>query len=95
MTTLKAFNIYLGLNTPNGVVTTQDFLGFLKLVDDVFDSYTVTNAKGRWQGENENTKVLTVQTERKTDVIRISQEWKNIFSQDAVAIQEVSTLELI
>tara|TARA_Y100001973_G_C5150162_1_gene307635 strand:- start:718 stop:1005 length:288 start_codon:yes stop_codon:yes gene_type:complete len=95
MATQKAFNIYLGLNTPQGVVTTQDFLGFLKLVDDVFDSYTVTNAKGRWHGENESTKILTVQTTSKSDVVRISEEYKNIFSQEAVAIQEVSTLELI
>tara|TARA_B100000925_G_C21703788_1_gene343534 strand:+ start:97 stop:378 length:282 start_codon:yes stop_codon:yes gene_type:complete len=93
---MKTFNLFLGLNRSNGSkISNQDFLRFLKIVDDIFPSYTVQNAVGSWQGLREDTKILSVSTDSKKDVIRLAEEYKNIFSQDAVGITEAPAMEFV
>ena len=93
---MKTFNLFLGLNRSNGSkISNQDFLRFLKIVDDIFPSYTIQNAVGSWKGQKEDTKILSVSTDSKKDVIRLAEEYKNIFSQDAVGITEAPSMELV
>tara|TARA_B100001057_G_scaffold447437_1_gene486938 strand:- start:1079 stop:1360 length:282 start_codon:yes stop_codon:yes gene_type:complete len=93
---MKTFNLFLGLNRPNGsTISTQDFLRFLKIVDSIFPAYTVQNAIGSWQGVRENTKILSVSTDSKKDVIRLAEEFKNCFDQDAVGLTEAPAMELV
>ena len=93
---MKTFNLFFGLNRPNGSkITTQEFLRFLKIVDDLFPAYTVQNATGSWQGVREDTKILSVSTDNKKDIIRLAQEFKNIFDQQAIGITEAPAMEFV
>ena len=93
---MKTFNLFLGLNRSNGSkISNQDFLRFLKIVDDIFPSYTVQNALGSWQGQKEDTKILSVSTDNKKDIIRLAEEYKNIFDQDAIGITEAPAMEFV
>tara|TARA_Y100001938_G_C8024864_1_gene397425 strand:- start:481 stop:762 length:282 start_codon:yes stop_codon:yes gene_type:complete len=93
---MKTYNLFLGLNRPDGSkISTQDFLRFLKIVDDLFDSYTVQNAIGSWKGQREDTKILSVSTDNKKDIIRLAQDFKSIFDQQAVGITEAPAMEIV
>ena len=93
---MKTFNLFLGLNRPNGSkISNSEFFRFLKIVDSIFPSYTVQNALGSWQGLREDTKILSVSTDNKKDVIRLAEEYKNIFDQEAVGSTEAPAMELV
>ena len=93
---MRTFNLFFGLNRPDGsTISNQDFLRFLKIVDGIFPAYTVQNAIGSWQGVRENTKILSVSTDSKKDVIRLAEEYKNIFDQQAIGLTEAPSMELV
>ena len=93
---MKNFSLFFGLNRPNGSkISNQDFFRFLKIVDSIFPSYTVTNAVGSWHGLKEDTKILQVTTDNKKDVLRLAEEYKNIFDQEAVGITEANPMEFV
>ena len=86
----KTFQVFLGTNKPSGgVVSTQEWLTFLKQIDAVFTGYTVETALGSWKGEREKTYILTVITDEIKQLIRIAEDYKMIFNQDSVLIQEL------
>ena len=86
---MKTYQVFLGTNKPSGgVVSTQEWLTFLKQVDAVFEGYTVEPALGAWKGEREKTYILTVVTDEIKQLIRIAEDYKSIFNQDSVLIQE-------
>ena len=87
---MKTYQVFLGTNKPSGgTVSTQEWLTFLKQVDAVFDGYTVETALGAWKGEREKTFILTVITDEIKQLVRIAEDYKMIFSQDSVLIQEL------
>ena len=93
---MKNFSLFFGLNRPNGSkISNQDFFKFLKIVDSIFPSYTVSNAVGSWHGLKEDTKILQVTTDNKRDVLRLAEEYKNIFDQEAVGITEANPMEFV
>tara|TARA_B100000609_G_scaffold178321_1_gene157410 strand:- start:440 stop:721 length:282 start_codon:yes stop_codon:yes gene_type:complete len=93
---MKNFSLFFGLNRPNGSkISNQDFFKFLKIVDSIFPSYTVSNAVGSWHGLKEDTKILQVTTDNKKDVLRLAEEYKNIFDQEAVGITEANPMEFV
>ena len=86
---MKTYQVFLGTNKPSGgVVSTQEWLTFLKQVDAVFTGYTVETASGSWKGIKEKTFILTVITDEIKQLIRIAEDYKSIFNQDSVLIQE-------
>ena len=86
----KTYQVFLGTNKPTGgIVSTQEWLTFLKQVDAVFTGYTVETATGSWKGIREKTFILTVITDEIKQLIRIAEDYKMIFSQDSVLIQEL------
>ena len=86
---MKTYQVFLGTNKPSGgVVSTQEWLTFLKQVDSGFTGYTVETALGSWKGEREKTYILTVITDEIKQLIRIAEDYKMIFNQDSVLIQE-------
>ena len=86
---MKTYQVFLGTNKPSGgTVSTQEWLTFLKQVDSVFTGYTVETALGSWKGEKEKTYILTVITDEIKQLIRIAEDYKMIFNQDSVLIQE-------
>ena len=93
---MKNFSLFFGLNRPNGSkISNQDFFKFLKIVDSIFPSYTVSNAVGSWHGLKEDTKILQVTTDNKEEVLRLAEEYKNIFDQEAVGITEANPMEFV
>ena len=87
---MKTYQVFLGTNKPlGGVVSNQEWLTFLKQVDAVFTGYTVETASGSWQGIKEKTFILTVITDEIKQLIRIAEDYKSIFNQDSVLIQEL------
>ena len=93
---MKNFSLFFGLNRPNGSkISNSEFFRFLKIVDSIFPSYTVSNAVGSWHGLKEDTKILQVTTDNKKDVLRRAEEYKNIFDQEAVGITEANPMEFV
>jgi hypothetical protein len=88
---MKTYQCFLGTNKPTGgSVTTQEWSQFLKQIDATFeDGYTVQKAIGRWHGVNENTFLLTVITNELKQLIRLCEDYKMIFNQESVLIQEL------
>ena len=87
---MKTYQVFLGTNKPSGgTVSTQEWLTFLKQIDSVFTGYTVETASGSWQGIKEKTYILTVITDEIKQLIRIAEDYKSIFSQESVLIQEL------
>ena len=87
---MKTYQVFLGTNKPSGgIVSTQEWLTFLKQIDAVFQGYTVETASGSWQGIKEKTYILTVITDEIKQLIRIAEDYKMIFNQDSVLIQEL------
>lgn len=87
---LKTYQVFLGTNKPSGgIVSNQEWLTFLKQIDAVFTGYTIETAMGAWKGEREKTYILTVITDEIKQLIRIAEDYKIIFNQDSVLIQEL------
>jgi len=88
---MKTYQCFLGTNKPQGgCVTTQEWSQFLKQIDATFEEgYTVQKAIGRWHGVNENTFLLTVITNELKQLIRLCEDYKMIFNQESVLIQEL------
>ena len=88
---MKTYQCFLGTNKPQGGnVTTQEWSQFLKQIDATFsEGYTVQKAIGRWRGVNENTFLLTVITNELKQLIRLCEDYKMIFNQESVLIQEL------
>ena len=87
---MKTYQVFLGTNKPSGgVVTTYEWTQFLKQIDATFTGYTVETASGSWKGIKEKTFILTVITDEIKQLIRIAEDYKSIFNQDSVLIQEL------
>ena len=87
---MRTYQVFLGTNKPSGgTISTQEWLTFLKQVDAVFTGYTIETAMGAWKGEREKTYILTVITDEIKQLIRIAEDYKIIFNQDSVLIQEL------
>ena len=87
---LKTYQVFLGTNKPSGgIVSNQEWLTFLKQIDAVFTGYTIETAMGAWKGQREKTYILTVITDEIKQLIRIAEDYKIIFNQDSVLIQEL------
>ncbi len=88
---MKTYQCFLGTNKPTGgSVTNQEWSQFLKQIDATFEEgYTVQKAIGRWHGVNENTFLLTVITNELKQLIRLCEDYKMIFNQESVLIQEL------
>ena len=87
---MKTYQVFLGTNKPSGgVVTTYEWTQFLKQIDATFTGYTVETASGSWKGIKEKTFILTVITDEIKQLIRIAEDYKSIFSQESVLIQEL------
>jgi hypothetical protein len=89
---MATYNMFVGSNNVTHKVELDKLTNIL---DEYLDGYTITNAKGVWQGTHEDSVIVTI--------ANISDQWvrliaKNVrvnLDQNAVAIQLVNNLEFI
>ncbi len=87
---MKTYQLYLGRNIPTGgTVSDTDLKNFYRnVVTNYFTGFTVTNSVGYWNGEEEESVVLTVigddsyKTHREVELI--AEDYCRRFSQEAV-----------
>tara|TARA_R100000781_G_C4039706_1_gene113553 strand:+ start:424 stop:726 length:303 start_codon:yes stop_codon:yes gene_type:complete len=82
----QTYQMYFGRNTPEGYVTDTQWDEFKDVLDMTFNSYTVSNCTGVWQGEEECTKYVTVSTKHREKVLDVCTAYAKVFGQDAVGL---------
>ncbi len=93
------YQIFFGRNIPNNEQTVDfdTFKSFLKeSVDPIFNCYTLTQAYGVWNGEFEETFIITIMTDDitvKNEVEYISQQYKEKYCQESV-LYTVTEIEM-
>ena len=65
------------------------------VVNPVGYGYTVTDVQGMWKGVSEDTKCLSFCTDAYDQVLAIANEYKQLFSQDSVAIQTLAPMAFV
>ncbi len=83
------YQIFFGRNIPNSeeTVSFQSFKSFLNtVVDPVFECYTLSNSFGVWNGEFEETFIITILTDSDVSIFvrEISEEYKKQYNQESV-----------
>jgi hypothetical protein len=80
-------DLYLGRNTPNGVVSQHDFDAWLReTVDSKLEGYTVIEAKGYWHGVREDSWDLQAIDADSNVINAIARAYADRFHQDAVYV---------
>ena len=82
----QTYQMYFGRNTPEGYVTDEQWNTFKDILDMTFQSYTVSNCEGVWQGEPEMTKYVTVSTKHRNKIVDVCASYAKVFGQDAVGL---------
>ena len=86
----------MGMNVPNGDnVSNSEWDEFIKVLDTVFDGYTISTVDGVWKSEHEITKCVSVCTEYVDDVMYVARKYKDAFNQDSVGIQQLPSMSFI
>ena len=78
--------MFFGRNTPDGYVTDEQWDSFRDVLNMTFNSYTVADCQGVWQGEDECTKYVTVSTKHRDKVVDVCAAYAKAFNQDAVGL---------
>jgi hypothetical protein len=92
---MNTYQLFMGRDIPGGgYVTDNDFTKFLRIVDTIVDGYTVQDVQGVWQGEHEDTKLMTIYGSYDS-VLEIARIYKDAFSQLAVALQVLPAMEFV
>ena len=94
---LQTYQLFCGRDIPTGGVVTDDmFNSFIKdELDTLFDGYTVSDVQGVWKGTPEETKCISICTDREADVLKVAQAYKQLFKQDSVAIQMLAPMSFV
>ena len=92
--------LYLGRNIPDttDTVTEEQISDFLRfVVTPRFEGFTVQEALGYWKGQPEQTVLLTIccKSYDQPKVAEIAQLYKQQFSQDSVAIQQLPAMSFV
>ena len=61
------------------------------LTSDYFESFTVIETKGYWQGKRENSLIIEIETENKEKVLNLANILKQYLDQESVLVQFVLT----
>jgi hypothetical protein len=82
--------IYLGRNIPNSsqTVTEDDFKEFLVL-QNIFESLTITQANGFWKGEYESVFIVEILVTTFDKVEEFAQLYAERFLQEDILIKEI------
>jgi hypothetical protein len=92
---MNTYQLFMGRDIPGGgYVTDEDFDKFLRIVDTLVDGYTVQDAQGVWQGDREDTKVMTVFAPCEA-VFEIARVYKDAFKQLAVGLVVLPGMEFV
>ena len=90
----RTYQLFCGRNIPTGgTVTDKEVATFL--AREPFDGFTVQECVGYWKGEMEETLLLTVCTDEYKLVQETAELYKNMFRQEAVAIQELPAMQFV
>ena len=82
----QTYQMYFGLNTPNGTITQEAWEAFKDVISMSFAGYTVQDCEGAWKGSPELTKLVTVTTKYQEKVKDVCSAYINQFNQDAVGL---------
>ena len=91
----RTYQLYCGRNIPNGGKVTDKEIATLFLARVPFEGFTVQECVGYWKGEMEETLLLTVCTDDYKLVQETAELYKNMFRQEAVAIQELPAMQFV
>ena len=94
---LQTYQLFCGRDIPNGGVVTDDmFNSFIKdELDTLFDGYTISNVLGMWKGVPEITNCISICTDEYNKVLAVANAYKQLFSQDSVAIQTLAPMSFV
>lgn len=93
---MNTYQLFMGMNVPNGdTVSNAEWDEFIKVLDTVFDGYTVSTVDGVWKSEHEITKCVSVCTKYVDDVMYVARKYKDTFNQDSVGIQQLPALSFV
>ena len=94
---MQTYQLFCGRDIPTGgYVTRGAFKAFTQEhVDPLFDGYTVSDVQGVWKGVPEETKCISICTDREQDVMAIAKAYKELFNQDSVAIQLLAPMSFV
>jgi hypothetical protein len=94
MITPHTYQLFCGRNIlTGGTVTDAEIAAFLKLIP--FEGFTVQECVGYWKGEREETLLLTVCTDYYKLVQQTAELYKEMFHQEAIAIQELPAMQFV
>ena len=83
----QTYQMYFGLNTPNGTITQDAWDAFKDVISMSFAGYTVQDCEGAWKGSQEATKLVTVTTKYPNKVNDLCKAYIDTFNQDAVGLR--------
>jgi len=83
----QTYQMYFGLNTPNGTITEEAWNAFKDVISMSFAGYTVQDCEGAWKGSQEATKLVTVTTKYPNKVNDVCKAYIDTFNQDAVGLR--------
>jgi len=94
---MQTYQLFCGRDIPSGgYVTRGAFRAFTQEhVDPLFDGYTVSDVQGVWKGTHEETKCISICTDREDDVLKVAAAYKRLFKQDSVAIQLLAPMTFV
>ena len=93
---MQTYQLFCGRDIPTGgTVTDTMWDSFTDIINDYFDGYTVSDVQGMWKGVSEDTKCLSFCTDEYSKVLAIANEYKQLFSQDSVAIQTLAPMAFV
>jgi len=82
----QTYQMFFGRNTVSGYVTDEQWDKFKDVLSLAFQSYTVGDCQGVWQGDEECTKYVTVTTKHQEKVEDVCAAYAKMFEQDAVGL---------
>ena len=83
----QTYQMYFGLNTPEGSISQYAWEAFKDVISMSFAGYTVQDSEGAWKGSQEATKLVTVTTKYPDKVNDVCKAYIDTFNQDAVGLR--------
>ena len=83
----QTYQMYFGLNTPEGTITQDAWNAFRDVISMSFAGYTVQDCEGAWKGSQEATKLVTVTTKYPEKINDVCKAYIDTFNQDAVGLR--------
>lgn len=89
---MKAFNLFIGANNDTKECEVRKISSIL---DGFFTGYTVTRARGAWEGTQEDSVVVYVNVEDESILEKVAYKLKKELKQDAIGLAAASPLRFL